>query len=360
MPIRIITKLRRLIALSVMIALTMWSQSLLAVTLKADAPKTYTVQKNDTLWDIANMFLDKPWLWPNLWRNNTQINNPHLIYPGDILVIRFVDGEPVLEVKREKSHIVLSPSSRKTVKPAPIAMLPWDAIAPYINQNEIITQEQYDRLPHLLGNQAGDIRFVNDDLVLSRKFGRAKDQYRIVRSQDTIEDLEGEELGVQIHHIADADMVESRAGGEWLIKVQDSNFEAKRGDRLYSGKFGGTDDMALRAADKEKGYVVGNLHSRGLLGKHDIVIIDLGKRETSAGTVMGIYAQGPTIIDGDSPKYENEGNVVKSVFDDGSTIEQPALKIGELVVFKTFDKASYGIITESHELVKNGAIVANP
>ncbi len=353
-----ITNKLMLIAIGAMLSAV--SSLSFALTLKDDAPVTYTVKKNDTLWDIANMFLEQPWLWPELWRNNTQINNPHLIYPGDVLRIRYVDGEPVIELVREKSHIVLSPSSAKTVKPSPINMLPWDAIAPYVDQNEILDEDAYERLPHILGNQVGDIRFVTDDLVLSRKFGRAKDQYRIVRKQATIKNMDGEDLGIQIHHIADADMVEARAGDEWLVKVKQSNFEAKRGDRLFAGKFSSAKEMTLVAADDQRGFIVDNLHSRGLVGKYDIVILDLGKRDIKPGSVMGIYAQGPNIIDGDSPKYEGEGNVVRSVFDDGSTVEQPALKIGELVVFKTFDKASYGIITRASELVKRGAIVANP
>ena len=88
--------------------------------------------------------------------------------------------------------------------------------------------------------------------------------------------------------------------------------------------------------------------------------MDLGSEQVSPGTVMGLYSQGPDIIDGELPKYAGENNAMYSVFNDGSTVHQPAIKIGEIVIFKTFDKASYGIITRARELVKTGAIVANP
>ncbi|RDV24754.1 LysM domain-containing protein [Alteromonas aestuariivivens] len=331
-----------------------------AVELKDNAPVTYTVKKNDTLWDIASLFLDQPWLWPELWRNNTQIENPHLIYPGDVLTIRFVDGEPVLEVQRDKTFLTISPDMVRTVKPSPIGVLPWSTLATYISQNEIVEQQDYDLLPYLLGNQSGGIRFVSDDLVLSRSFGRPDDQYRVVRKQFTIKNLDGEVVGIQINHIADAEIVEDEAASQWLVKVSDSNLEAQRGDRLYSGEFTGAQDMTLQPATDQKGHVIGNLHQHELLGKGDVVIVDLGSDALEPGTVMGIYAQGPDIIDGERPQYASEASAVRSVFNDGSKVSQPALKIGELIIFKTFDKASYGIISRSRDLVKTGAIVAKP
>ena len=68
------------------------------VTLNADRPDQYVVQKGDTLWDISAQFLQEPWYWPTIWDVNPQIENPHLIYPGDVVSLTFKDGQPMLTV----------------------------------------------------------------------------------------------------------------------------------------------------------------------------------------------------------------------------------------------------------------------
>ncbi|MDA8963420.1 LysM peptidoglycan-binding domain-containing protein, partial [Pseudomonadales bacterium] len=81
-----------------------------AVELRANHPGTYTVKTGDTLWDISEMYLKTPWLWPEIWQANPQVDNPHLIYPGDILSLIYLDGKPRLVVNR--GSVKLTPQMR--------------------------------------------------------------------------------------------------------------------------------------------------------------------------------------------------------------------------------------------------------
>ena len=64
------------------------------VSVRSDHPDEYVVVKGDTLWDISGKFLEQPWQWPAIWHANPQIENPHLIYPGDRISLVYIDGKP--------------------------------------------------------------------------------------------------------------------------------------------------------------------------------------------------------------------------------------------------------------------------
>jgi hypothetical protein len=334
------------------------------IEIKESAPEVYIVKKGDTLWDISNLYLYQPWLWPQLWRTNTHITNPHLIYPGDELRLYINEqGEPILEVVREapKTEIKISPSGDKTFKaPEPIPALPWSVIRAYVEHDMIMTQENYDKHPYILGNQDGAVHFATDDLVLSKSVRGRAESYRVVRQQNEIYDLEGNFLGVQVRHLADAEPFESKLDKQVLVKIKQASFEVKRGDKLIPTKDVDPDTITLRPADEQRGYIVDDLEQHDLLGKYNVVVLDLGGSDVSPGTVMGIYAQGPKIIDSEQPRYEGENNYLRSAFSVDDEITQPALKVGELVVFKVFEKASYALITRSAKIIRKGAIVAKP
>ncbi len=333
----------------------------LALQLKDTAPKTYTVKRGDTLWAIANIFLNEPWLWPELWRTNTQIDNPHLIYPGDVIVVGYVDGEPVLTVKRDKPTYKLSPSTDKRLKPTPVDVLSWTTISPFIRHHMLLDEGTYEALPKLLGNQDGNVRFASDDFVLSQQQFSTDDQFRVVRKHAIIKNLDGETLGIQVTHVSSASLVEKdQADDTMLLFIDDADQEAKRGDKLMAGGFEHPDSFELVPAVSQRGAVVGDLHEHDLLGKYDVVILDLGSADVSPGTVLGIYAQGPAIIDEESPRYVNEPGAKNGGEWFIDTVSQPALKVGEVVVFKTFDAASYGLITRANKGIKRGFIVAKP
>jgi hypothetical protein len=334
------------------------------IVIKESAPEAYVVVKGDTLWDISNMYLSQPWLWPQLWRTNVHIINPHLIYPGDELFLRIDEnGQPVIDLVRNggKTELKISPAGDKVRKPArPISTLPWSIIKAHLDHDMIMTQQDYDMHPYILGDEEGSVRFVTDDLVLSQPLNDNIENYWVVRQQNKIHDLEGNLLGLQVRHLADAKPFESTLEKQVLIEIKQARLEVKRGDKLMPAAQGYADVVELVAAQEQRGNIVDDLEQHNLLGKHDVVILDLGEGEVTAGTVMGIYAQGPNIIDSDNPKYEGETSFVVNALSRGDEIKQPALRVGEVVVFKVFNKASYALITQSTKLIRKGAIVAKP
>jgi LysM repeat protein len=354
-------KLIRLLMLLVLMPLYVLADSILV---KETAPEVYVVKKGDTLWDISNMYLDMPWQWPQLWRTNVHITNPHLIYPGDELrLVKNEKGETVLELARDsvKPEIKLFPEGAKSFKtPEAIPALPWSVIKPYIENEMIMSQQSYDRYPYVLGDHEGAVRFATDNLVLGKASRRSKENLNIVRKQNELYDMDGNFIGLQIRHLANAKLMDADLGNQNLIKILEAKLEVKRGDKIIPAVATELQEILLTAATSQTGYIIDDLEQHNLLGKYNVVVLDLGADQVSAGTIMGIYSQGPRIIDSKQPKYEGETDMIRSAFNQGDEISQPAIKVGEVIVFKTFDVASYALITKSAKVIKRGMIVAKP
>lgn len=330
------------------------------INIKTDAPQTYVVKKGDTLWDISNLFLDEPWLWPELWRNNTQIENPHLIYPGDVLRLRYENGQPVMELVSDKRSIALTPNSVTKVKPSPIGVLPWKVLGPYFQNDSIVGLEEYNALPSLLGNNDGNTTFVKRDFVLSHKPMDMGKNYEIIRKGKLLKDGKGEIIGYQAKNVGEVELIKSDAGDQQIVRVVKSNLEARTGDKLRPVSTMDSSDLVLKAATTQMGRIITNIEERSLISKRDVVVIDLGSSDVEAGMVLGIYSQGPAIYDGEKPEYELKKSAIKGLLIKGEPIQQPAFKIGELVVFKTFDHASYAWVTKAAKHMKGGEYLGHP
>ncbi len=348
------------LTLLVLVNLTVFPVYADVVNVKDSAPSSYTVKKGDTLWDISNLFLSQPWLWPELWRSNTQIENPHLIYPGDILRLKWENGRPVLELVRNKDTLVLSPGARVLQKPSPISVLPWQTIAPYISNDSLMDAQEYQILPTLLGDRAGTPRFASKDYVLTHKLPKPDADYQVVRKEREVYDSMGKMLGVQVSHLSDVSISKTLSDERHVVRIESSNREAMLGDKLLPVKRKKPRDLKLKAATRQTGELVGNINGNSLIGKRDVVIINLGKRHVKPGTVFGIYKQGPDIEYEERPSYVLTRSSIMDIFSTKKTVEQPAYKVGELIVVKNFEHASYAWVTQTSEHLVGGELIAKP
>src|SRR5690606_20330822 len=126
------------------------------VTIREDSPTTYTVVRGDTLWDIAGRFLDEPWLWPQVWQVNPQIENPDLIYPGDVIELAYENGSPILRLARgtesDLPTVRLSPQVRREPILSPIPAIALDQISSFLSNDSILDAASYDRAPAVLAD----------------------------------------------------------------------------------------------------------------------------------------------------------------------------------------------------------------
>lgn len=341
------------------------SAAFAAVSVKSSAPETYVVKDGDTLWGIANLYLEKPWLWPELWRNNVYIQNPHLIYPGNVLRLIFNErGDPALMLDEvsEKPVVNLSPQMKKRLKSSKaIPLLSWQLLQLHVGQDLVMSPDIYEKLPYLLGDAAGGVRFANDDVVLGTGDLGAALPSMVIRKAEEIFDMQGRSLGVKIRHVANASRLQKTSGTEFLVSLQKVNAEVKQGDRLLPRVIQNySETSTFQAATNQLGRIVDSLQEHSLLGKYDIVILDLGKADVTQGTIMGIYMQGPNIVNAETPVYQDSARdiTVSSLWE--HIIEQPGVKVGELVVFRVFDKTSFGLISSSTDIIRYGSIVAKP
>lgn len=335
----------------------------LAVVIRPDAPEVYRVKKGDTLWDISAMYLTQPWLWPELWRTNSHITNPHLIYPGDELrLVINDDGEAELVLSREaldKPQKKLSPEGRLIDKrSSPVPVLPWSVIAPFVKNAVVLTEEEFNALPRVLTDYDDTVRYATEDLVAGEK-GIVLEQMLLLRQERAIYDMQDNQIGVQIRNLASATMIPTQKQDYSLLKLDKSRMEARAGDRLAPITImPQPEDIELRPADNQRGHILGNLQEHDLMGRLDVIVIDLGQQQVAPGTVMGIYKRGPHVQEGNS---ESDGKSwFPVIFDSQEGPQLPAVKTGEIVVFKTFDRTSYALILNSSDIVRRGDIIARP
>lgn len=279
-------------------ALLCWNVLADEVKLNPSHPDRYVVVKGDTLWDISARFLQTPWRWPDIWQANDQIANPHLIYPGGIIELSFIDGQPRLSLKRGNGK--LSPSIRRTSIDNAIPAIPIDAIAPFLNNPRVMTQEEYEAAPYIVAFDDEHILGSPGYKAYVRSFiDNIDDGYVIVREGEEYLDGEtGESLGFEAIYIAEAAV--TLKGDPATVMLSKSTQEVRKGDRLLPAIEGPiVQNYFPHAPDKDiRGRIVGVFDGVSQVAQYDVVVIDRGEQDgVEVGHVLQIDRAGETVRD---------------------------------------------------------------
>lgn len=320
-----------------------------AVELNEEAPQTYTVKKGDTLWGISGMYLSQPWLWPELWDVNPQIDNPHLIYPGDELYLVWVDGQPRLRMNRGR-NVKLTPNIRVLPLDLAIPIIPLDQIGPFLRYHRIMGLGEINSSAYVVAAAQGHLISAPGDRVFGRgPFPDGERAYGIFRGGDVYRDpITSEVLGYQAKDIGNAQLLSSNEDEVVELEVTRVTEEVRIEDRLLPNE-----DKVLdatfhpRAPDEEivDGFMIAVDGGVSQIGPLDIVVLNRGKREgLEVGHVLAIYQSGQVVHD----KVR------------GDNVALPDVRAGLALVFEVFEKASYAIVLKTNRPLKVMDKVKNP
>lgn len=346
-----------------------------AVALNPDHPERYVVQKGDTLWDIAARFLADPWNWPEIWEVNPQIDNPHLIYPGDVLVLTYEDGRPVLRLERRAAEaagepgeepapepverVERPPRERPVVKLSPrvrelplderaIPTIPVDAVRQFLSRPRVLSEAEIEAAPYIVSVGKEHLVAGTGFRVYARGMDVEPDAtaFTVYRRGEVYRDFpSGEVLGYEALHIGDA--VVERPGDPATVFLARSKREVLIGDRLFPVR---EDDIERhfvpRAPDDPvSGRIISVLDGVTQIGQHQVVVLNLGREDgIGEGHVLEVYQAGATVTD----PYVN------------ADVTLPDERAGVVMVFRPFERVSYALVMKATRAMHVLDKVQNP
>jgi hypothetical protein len=313
---------------SLILALVFISLPAQSVELKDGHPNIYIVKKGDTLWDISGVFLNQPWLWPEIWYVNPQVGNPHLIYPGDELRLVYIDGKPrIVRSDAEK----ISPQMRVLSEGDAIPTIPLDIIRPFLYSPRVLSNEEIDSAPYVLAADSQRLIFGQGSKVYVRGVtDQSRTGYSLFRKGDPYIDPETNELlGIEAIHLGSAKKI--RGGDPATMSINVSVQEILTGDKAlpYEDKLFPPVFMLRPPNHTVNAYIISVYNGVTIIGTYDVVILNKGERDQlEVGHVLSIMQSG-RVVDDD---YSNQD------------VTLPTEKAGELMVFRTFEKTSLALV----------------
>jgi hypothetical protein len=316
------------------------------VPLASGAPSEYVVQVGDTLWDIAATFLKDPWYWPEIWYVNPDIENPHLIYPGDVLGLVYIDGQPRITNVRASTYR-LSPQARVTPLTESITSIPYEDVAAFLSSGVILEKNQADALPYLLATRGDHLIASAGNQIYVRGItsNTPGTRYSVVHVGDPLYDPDDNRLiGYQGISVGDGTL--RRGGDPATVALTDTSQEAKAGDRLLPEAVDIPLNFFPRSPSRNiEGRIVSVVGGVTQIGQYMVVVLNRGSNNgLSVGDVLTVWQSGETVND----RFG------------GGDVRLPDEEAGTIMVFKTYDRISYGLVMEATQAIHIHDTVRNP
>ncbi|WP_036300928.1 LysM peptidoglycan-binding domain-containing protein [Methylotenera sp. L2L1] len=367
------------------------------IALKEGHPDRHVVVKGDTLWWISARFLKDPWLWPKVWQlNRSQIKNPHLIYPGDVIVLDLSSGQPQLKLLRQT--ITLEPGV--VVEPldqAAISTIPLNVITPFLSQPLIIEKDQLAESPRIIAGPDNRVVLSTGTRIYINEIEEDSDlNWFIYRPGDSLIDPDSKEvLGVEATYLGDLRV--KKFGKPATAEVVKAKEEIFVKDRLVPSGDEVITNFTPRAPETQiNGRLLKIYGGLAEAGPESIVSINRGSQDgVEVGHVLAISRYGRIIKDPEPTKADKEKvskaeanakpklkelNFDVSSGEDGKAIvnfekekkestaitlepgyiKLPDERVGLMMVFRVFDRISYGLVMQANEPINTLDSIHNP
>ncbi len=350
--------------------------------LRSHHPDSYTVKRGDTLWDISAKFLAKPWLWPEIWQANPQVRNPHLIYPGDVLNLSFIDGH--------RPTLVLQP--RVHPEGEAVAAIPLSQLRMFLKDMRVMDAKAVSSAPYVVGFEENRLRgTVGQNIYVRGLKGEPGQRWAIVRPTHIFRGFDqgdpdkaelishrlydnaamvdspwrensrndghfgkGEDLGVEVTVIGTAETL--RTGDPSTLLLLASTKEIRAGDRIMPIDTSPYDAHYYPHAPKsvpKDARVIAFTDGMDAVGPRQVVALSIGSRDgVNNGQTYSIYQAGETIHDDVASNSWNRGV--------GERVKLPGEYVGHVMVFRTFDRVSYGLVMDGLRPVHIGSRLRMP
>jgi hypothetical protein len=322
----------------------------------SSAPMSYTVKRGDTLWGIAGLFLKDPWLWPEIWYVNPQIENPHRIYPGDTVRLAYgQDGKPQLQVVRGP-RTRLSPLLRSEPLEGPIATIPYSAIASFLSRPGVLSSEEVKAAPYVQALRDEHlIAGTGNDIYIKKLNGGIGERYAVMHVGEPLKDPEsGKRFGYMGIYTGTAQV--SRMGDPATAKLMDTARETLRGDVLISDVGAGALDFRPHAPTQAvNGQIMAVVNGVLLAGQYQVVALNRGSQNGLEPGHVLLAKEDQREVRDRCARIAGHGTCRRF----GSE-KLPTETAGTLLVFKIYPRMSYALVLDTTAPIHIGDRVTNP